>query len=367
MARILHIAPFNTAGVPLTFVQAERALGHESRLLTLGKTSRGYPEDICLDLPFLDFGLTRWAKKLVSPKERLQVNHRASIPSHIPRKWQPTKMENQLIKLREKIWTSKINQAIQQFQLLDFDVYQLDGGLEFYRDGRIVRGLKQKGKKIICCYTGSDLRVRGVIPEIDALSDLNVTVEFDHQFLHPNIHHVLFPINPDRYGLKEKAGGDKLKIGHAPTSRRAKGSHLIIPIVRELEKQYPVELVLIEKLPYPVALKRKAQCQIFIDQIGDLGYGINALEALCMGIATCSCLAPGFEEQYPDHPFITINEHNLKDALVQLIEDEAYREKKGQEGRAWVRNHHDYRKVVQRIHRLAGLEESQPKIEYSFH
>ena len=64
--RILHLAPFNTSGVPITLVRAEREVGFESRLITLGRDSRNYEEDICLDLPFLDFIGTRLAKKLFS-------------------------------------------------------------------------------------------------------------------------------------------------------------------------------------------------------------------------------------------------------------------------------------------------------------
>lgn len=353
--KILHIAPLNTAGVPLTFVRAERALGCESRLITFMPHPRHFGEDICLDLPFLDFWGVRLAKKLFSPSQRLSVQFQSKIPKNIPKIWRPTHVEQALVSFREKIWQKKIENAIKTFDLLKFDVYQLDGGLGFYRDGRLIRKLKNAGKKIICCYTGSDLRVRGIIPEIDQLSDLNISVEFDHQFLHPNLQHVPFPVESERFGEARKSTGAKLKITHAPTNRMAKGSHIIIADVRELELKYPIELVLIENLPYQKALELKAQSRIFIDQIGDLGYGISSLEALSMGIATCSCLAAGFEKVYPDHPFIVINENNIKEKLIELIENDAYRVEKAKQGHAWVRQVHDSVKVVQRIHQLAGI------------
>lgn len=353
--KILHIAPINTAGVPLTFVQAERALGHESRLVTLQKHPRNFGEDICLELPFFDFWGTQLAKKLFSPPQRLNVQFQSKIPEHIPRVWRPNRPEQMLIALREKIWQRKVEKAINTYDLLNFDVYQLDGGLGFFRDGRIIQQLKNAGKKIICCYTGSDLRVRGVIPQIDCVSDLNISVEFDHQFLHPNLQHVPFPIEPNRYGPAKKSVGNKIIITHAPTNRLAKGSHIIIPAVRELEKKYPIKLILIENMPYQKALEIKLQSHIFIDQIGDLGYGISSLEALSMGIATCSCLAPGFYKVYPDHPFIVIDEHNIKERLIELIENKTYREQKARQGQQWVGRVHDSQKVVQRIYRLAGI------------
>jgi hypothetical protein len=355
--KILHIAPFNTAGVPLEFVRAERALGHESRLITLSRSRLNFDEDICLDLPLLDHALIRLAKRLVSPKARTAVSFKADIPAEIPRIWRPNRMEQWLIAFREKWWARPIAQAIRQFHLMDFDVYQLDGGLEFFRDGRILRQLKQQGKKIICCYTGSDLRVRGVIPEIDALSDLNISVEFDHQFLHPNLTHVPFPIIPEKYQSFRQTppATGHLKISHAPTNRLAKGSDIIIPIVEALAREFPIELVLIEKMPYPQALKMKGASHIFIDQIGDLGYGISGLEALSMGIVTCSCLAPGFAEKYPDHPFVEVSETNLREELIRLITDAEYRQIKGKQGWDWVNRVHHATAVVRRIHELAGL------------
>ncbi|RKY83642.1 hypothetical protein DRQ09_09770, partial [candidate division KSB1 bacterium] len=51
--KILHIAPFNIAGIPLTFVKAEKKLGFHSRLITLGKEKQNREKDICLNLPFI--------------------------------------------------------------------------------------------------------------------------------------------------------------------------------------------------------------------------------------------------------------------------------------------------------------------------
>ena len=124
---------------------------------------------------------------------------------------------------------------------------------------------------------------------------------------------------------------------------------------KELENEYPVKLILIEKLPYQKALEVKSHCDIFIDQIGDLGYGINSLESLAMGIPTCSCLAPEFSERYPLHPFIVIDKMNLKSKLSELIESEKLRLEKSTQGRQWISKYHDSKHIVQQIHRLAGI------------
>lgn len=357
--KILHIAPFNTAGVPITLVRAERALGYTSRLITLGRDRRHYEEDLCLDLPFLDSAFTRTAKRLFSHPDKLRVTNRPVQPDRIPIEWRPhNPVEALLVSLRETLWKPRIEAAIREMGFWDFDVYQLDGGLEFYRDGRTVGRLRALGKKIICCYTGSDLRTRGVIPAIDARCDARVTVEFDHLRLHPEIHHVFFPLETERFEVRARTDEGRIRIGHAPTNREAKGSAAILSAIHRLQQTHPVDLVLIEHLPWKEAIRLKQTCHIFVDQLGDLGYGINSLEALAMGIPTCTCLAPGFAERYPDHPFVVVTEETLFPELRRLVEDSKLRRAMGTAGRKWVEHHHDARRVVRQIHEIAGLGDS---------
>jgi glycosyltransferase involved in cell wall biosynthesis len=216
--------------------------------------------------------------------------------------------------------------------------------------------MKAAGRVIICCYTGSDLRTRGVIPEIDAISHVNVSVEFDHRLLHPRLHHVFFPFDSRRFRPRPNVFPDRpLRIGHAPTSRAAKGSDQIIPILEKLGRERDIEIVLIEGVPYDAAIAMKGSCDLFVDQIGDLGYGINSLEALAMGIPAASCLAPGFAEAYPDHPFVVIDQDNLLQTLGRLLDDRGLCRKLSEQGEAWVRQYHDAKAIVRKIHHLAGL------------
>lgn len=356
-ARILHIAPANTSGVPGQLVQSERQLGYDSRLLTLFADPRNYFQDICLNLPFIDFASTRWVKRLVSNPQKLRVVNVAPKPEQIPIVWRPhTFAEQLLVQARDAWWKPLIKRATRRYSLDDFDVYQLDGGLDFYRNASFITEMKRRGKKVICCYTGSDLRTRGVIEAIDAVADVNVTVEFDHLRLHPNIHHVFFPFDANHFSQHEHHDNSRpVRIGHAPTNRAAKGSDIIIHILQHLATTHPVEVVLIERMSYQRALEVKQSCDIFVDQIGDLGYGINSLEALAMGIPVCSCLAAGFVDLYPDHPFFDVQAENLRAELVRLVEQPTLRRQKGEEGRQWVKASHDAVRVVQKIHQLAFI------------
>jgi len=347
--KILHIAPFNIAGVPLTLVRAEEKTGHDSRLITFGKEKQNRENDICLHLPFLNAGII---KKMLYPKNEVQ-NGKLKFYDSIPPYWKPPgNLAGKLFKLRDSLWERKLKKFFTKFDIDDFDVLQLDSGLGFLRNAKIIKELKNKNKKIICCYYGSDLRIRGAIREIDQISDLNVTFEYDHLNLHPNIHLLPFPFDATLFKTEERQINKKIIVGHAPTNRAAKGTDFILSAIEKLQKQYPVELLLIENLPYKKAIALKNKCTIFIDQISELGYGINSLEAFALGIPVLSSLSEKFKEISPDHPFIEIDKSNLVEKFAELFENPETLPSLGLKGRKWVEDFHDPVNVVKKINSL---------------
>lgn len=354
--RILHIAPLNTAGVPIALVRAERALGHDSRLVTLARDPRGYEEDLCLDLPLWDPAVTDMFKRAFYPRRTLAQDTALARPGPRPPRWQPANpLAAAAIRLRDRLQRPLVEQAIRQHRLEDFDVYQLDGGHGFLKYDPFIPAWHARGKKVVCCYLGSDLRRRGVMPGIDEVSDRTVTVEWDHLDLHPRIDHVYFPFDPGPFAVRQRENEGRLRIGHSPSSRAAKGSEAIIAAVRALERTHPVELVLIEGLPHTEALAVKATCDIGVDQVGELGYGISALEWLAMGVPVASCVAANMKRAGVTHPFVEIGRDDIIPQLTKLITDRALRQRLGAEGRDWLERTHDAKATARRIHQLAGI------------
>jgi glycosyltransferase involved in cell wall biosynthesis len=354
--RILHIAPFNTAGVPMAFVKAEQALGYESRLITFSPNRYGFEEDVCLNLPWMSgraFQTIRDGLSSASRRSNKSLGTTAS-PDDIPLVWQPHVIEAILIALRERRWRPKIEDALKSLDFYSFDIYQFDGGMDFYRRGDIAKELHLRGKKIVCCYFGSDLRTRGVLSDLDAISEINFTVEFDHLQLHPEIHYVFFPFDPWQYKPVAR-NNPRLRLFHSATNRTYKGSDHIIQIGQRLEQEFEVEFVFMENTPHEQVLAAKQQCDLVIDQItnlGGIGYGISSLEALSMGIPVCTRLTPEYEAFIPDHPFISVTPDTLYDQLVTLIRSSELRQQYGRHGRQWVEQYHDARNVVKHMHTM---------------
>ncbi len=93
----------------------------------------------------------------------------------------------------------------------------------------------------------------------------------------------------------------------------------------------------------------KAGCDIFIDQIGELGYGVNSLESLALGIPTAVELLPDFEDFLGSHPFITIDAENIEKKILPFIQSAELRNKQAVQGIKWVQNIHNAATVSQKI------------------
>lgn len=75
-----------------------------------------------------------------------------------------------------------------------------------------------------------------------------------------------------------------LRIGHAPSHRKVKGTDLILEALEQLATEgYEYELVLVEGLPNDQARRKYEQIDVLIDQLHAGWYGGLAVEAMALG------------------------------------------------------------------------------------
>lgn len=351
MLKILHIAPINFAGVPYDFYKMHNAVGDYSRIVTLHKNERVFPEDICLNLPLPNKFL---ANKIRSKKVlRLVQQNITSAHYFKPRKF----IEKTYYNLYDFLIQPKIEKTISDYSLNDFDIVHYDGGLDFYRDARQAVKWKKQGKKIVCCYYGSDLRIRGLIKQLDEISDLNITSEYDHLALKKDLKYLFYPYDPSELPLKKGQADEKIKIVHSPTNRKYKGTELIISVIEKIKKERKIEFLLLENIDRDKLLEIKSECDISIDQVGGTmggtGYGKAGLETLAMGIPTITNMTKDYANWLPENPFVVANNFDeLYKALIELIDSEDLRIQKGQKGKEWVKKYHSYENVNKKLKEL---------------
>lgn len=353
--KILHVAPINVAGVPHAMVDMHRSQGITSRLVTLHSNALTFPEDICLDIPLPRGSLASWWRgvKRSQSSPAAPITHYAHRPEP-PRYRARNVFESLYFRYDDARRRAVVKRAIAEHDLESFDVVHYDGGMDFFRDARVARRWKARGTKIVCHYMGSDLRLRGVHPVMDRLSDLNLTNESDHLLVHPDIHYLYIPFDASRYRVRTREN-EKLRIIHSPSNRSMKGTELIVPVMDRLKKERDVEFLLVENTPHEEVLAIKETCDIAIEQVGNYGgtgYGRNSLETLAMGIPTVTEMTPDYLNWLPENPFVLATPETLFERLLELVDDPATRCAKAAAGRAWVEKYHSYASVHARLSEL---------------
>jgi len=347
--KILHLSPQNYTGILTLFVEGHRALGHESRLVTFYRAKNLYPEDICLNLPFVGPMEWLWKVKRLIKSGSLNVPFSGTTERIF---WTPSTAEKILMPLRDMVWTPLVNKAADKYGIWDYDIFVLEGGMSFFRNGKDVKKLKAAGKHIVSNYHGLDLRMRGAIKPVWDATELHTTCEFDLYKRYPELEYLFLPYDTSLVPAANPVG-ETIKICHAPRIRSVKGTDKIIEVVDKLSKTLPVEMVLIENMDHADAIKMKSECHIAIDQIasGDMGYGVNSLESLAMGLCTVTNLSEDYQQFIPDHPFALAEPHNLEAVLRELILDTELREKYAAGGPAWIKKTHDWKAVAKHMHK----------------
>ncbi len=342
--KILHVAVMNIAGFPYDFCRMHRMFNDQSRLVTLHRNDFGYPEDICLDLP-LPKG--NWAKKWRKKKEN-DLRETDPQRSHY---FQPKNQAEQLyFNIEDRRRRKKVNRVIEEYNLNDFEIIHYDSGLDFYRNSAQAKKWKAAGKKIVLCYYGSDLRVRGIIKEMEELADLSITAEYDHLKLKPDLEFIFYPYDSSELPEKKMNTDEICRIVHSPTNRKYKGTDLVIEVIEKLKKVRKFEFHLLENRPRQKVLEIKSRCDIGIDSIGsylgNTGYGKSGLEMLAMGLPVVTSMIEDYQNWLPENPFIVANDRDeLYRSLLELIDNPESIDRHGKASRLWVEKYHGLKNV----------------------
>lgn len=327
--------------MPLDFARMQSENGHYARLVTIFQNTLNFDEDLTLGFKL--------------PAGRIAKQWRDSKITSLKYYEPKNSAEKIYFKIRDLKNKSKIEKFIEENKLYDFDVYHFDGGMDFYRNLRFAKEINKLGKKIVCCYFGSDLRTRGIFRELDEMSRLNLTVEFDHIRLHKNIKYLFFPFDVKKFKYRFNVE-DKVKIIHSPTNRLYKGTDRIITVIEELKRKYDFEFILAENVSRSKLLEIKRGCSLAIDQVGGLmggsGYGKNSIENLSMGLPTITEFYDEYLNFIPENPFICSDIDGLKDTITGILENKSILRDYSEKGRAWAEKYHSFESVNKRLEEL---------------
>ena len=352
--KILYISPENTVGTLTTWKNFHESQNNKCDFITFYKTANNFEPGICLNLPLVSTGQLYRKLRSFYYYNKYGKNGEYSIKPGFPPTWKMSKYyEKHFFKLRDKLWNKIIKEKLRDFDLLNYDVYHFEWGLDFYRDCSFAKKIAELGKPIICTYHGQDLRTRGVIEPLNSLSKINFTSELDLLSIHPKMEYMFLPISmPLNTSITKTT--DIIKICHSPTNRYYKGSEKIIKVCQKLEAQNQnIKFILIENMANQDVIKLKATCDIIIDQIGNhggWGYGMNSVESMSLGLCCMTEMNQECHDFYKNHPFIGIDENTLEKKLTELVNQPETIDKYKQRSLNWALEKHNVRAVGQKLY-----------------
>jgi glycosyltransferase involved in cell wall biosynthesis len=144
------------------------------------------------------------------------------------------------------------------------------------------------------------------------------------------------------------SGGDRaIRIAHAPSMRRKKGTEFVERSVAELRAMgYPVELVLIENVPHGEVRSLYEACDIGVDQVLYGWYGKVSIELMALRKPVVCFIDPRWAHYRVDMPIVSADPRHLTARLRELVESAELRAELGRRGRAYVKKHHDVSTIV---------------------
>lgn len=148
-----------------------------------------------------------------------------------------------------------------------------------------------------------------------------------------------------------QASAEIIKVAHAPTNQKIKGSKYLIQAIQDLQAEgFPLELSLIENMPYHQALETYAASDIIVDQLLVGWYGQVSLEMMALGKPVICYIREDLREYLPEEsPIVSANPGNIKETLRNLILQRETWPRLGAAARKYVENYHDSKTVAQKV------------------
>lgn len=260
----------------------------------------------------------------------------------------------------------------------NYDVFHFFWGESLYRIGRFAHVdlplLRRMGKKIFVHFRGLDLVDIGYFDYLRAKTAGDNVVEpplsrpeqlyslekwrrYSHRMLvsEPD----LFRVAPDAVmvqqaidvqrwtSAREPVDDGVIRVAHAPSMRRKKGTEFVIDAVDQLRgRGYEIELILIENMPFRDVRAAYERCDIGIDQVLYGWYGKVSIELMALGKPVICYIDPELLDYRRDMPIVSANPTGLVAALQVLCDHPERRVHLGRAGVEYVQRYHDVRSII---------------------
>jgi glycosyltransferase involved in cell wall biosynthesis len=268
-----------------------------------------------------------------------------------PRRLRPYEVDV-VLDVPDDFWRRQLT----QFRALDdllptTDIFHFYFGLTLVPKKLQFPILEMYGKKSVFHYLGSD--IRGKTPKELAYgkrATAQIVGSYDAIRWVPEAQVVPNGLDLGKYVPAPPPRNKPIRVVHAPTSRRRKGTEWIVEACRKLS----VELDIVENTRHDEAVERYKQADIVIDQLNAGWYGVFALECMALGKPVLTFLHDEAVTRTEDAfqvqlPLVPTTKETLSEDLRPLVESSDLREEIGARSRAYVERVHDANVIADRL------------------
>lgn len=345
--KILHL-PLNVAGASSGLAAGERAIGHDSKTLSLESSRFGFGADYAYDA--FEGGQLRRVftslKVLASMRSQFDLYnfYFGSSLLHFPRLGLPHLDLSLYTGKAKKIFTYQGCDARQKFPTMS----------RLNKRGQGYAGCFEKD-----CYGGScnsgkrDDQRKKAIEKAAKYADHMFALNPDLLFFLPKEKSSFLPYAIDNFEtILEKTipffEKDTIHIVHAPTDKAVKGTKYVISAIEALKEEYSERIVFtkVEGVNFQEARRIYSTADIFIDQLLVGWYGGVSVEVMKMGIPVVCYINDDVLDLLPsgmasNMPFVRADPSSIFQVLRELIEQRDQIPERGQKGIEYVKKWHD--------------------------
>lgn len=267
--------------------------------------------------------------------------------------------------------------------LLDqFDLFHFHFAKTLTPDFSDLPVLKQKGKKMVAHFWGSEARIASIaarlnpyvkvkvqnekfiINRLETIAKyINHAIVGDHEMAEyvkdyfRFVHIIPQVIDLDKYKPPEQPViNEKFKIVHAPTNAESKGTKYILAAIENLSEKYDFDFELIQGLPHEEAKKKYAAADLVIDAIHCGCYGLLAIECMALGKPVICWISDFMKDKYPEGlPIISANPDTIEEQIEWALTNREALPELGERGRSYCEKHLDMNKVVHQFVELYSV------------
>lgn len=159
-------------------------------------------------------------------------------------------------------------------------------------------------------------------------------------------------INPDHWQSSQPVlAGTKPVVAHIPSSTQ-KGSHMIDPILRDLDDRGLITYLRVEGVPHEKMPELYGSADIVVEQFGIADYSTAACEAMAAGRVVVSRVADEArahvrEKTGLDLPIVEANPTTLERVILDLVSDPERARRVAAQGQEFCRAVHDGRRSAE--------------------